>query len=134
MASIAIDPVFMKDVVFTVDVDSYEKHVSSVTITPSVSSVSWKGLNPDSTFTNASTPTWTVDIEFAQDWTTTDSLSKYLFNNSGETKTITFQPTNGSGLTFTVDAIIVPGSVGGAVDSYALTTVSLPVQGQPTAV
>ena len=131
MAIINIQPLFMKDVVFSVGTDSYEKHVSSVMFTPATTSVSWKGLEPSATYTNVGTATWNVDISFAQDWETANSLSAYLFDNQGETKTVVFEPVNG-GQGFTADIIIVAGAIGGAVDSYAETTVSLPVQGQPT--
>lgn len=131
MATISVQPLFMKDVMFTVGVDGYEKHVSSVTFTPSTPTASWKGLEPSATFTNVGSATWMVDIEYAQDWQTTDSLSKYLFANQGETKTVVFYPENGTGTGFTADIIIVSGAIGGAVDSYATTTVSLPLQGQP---
>jgi hypothetical protein len=133
MAIINVQPLFMKDVLFSVGTDSYEKHVSSVVFTPATTSVSWKGLEPSSTYTNVGTATWTVDISFAQDWETADSLSAYLFAEQGETKTVVFEPVNG-GQGFTADIIIVAGAIGGAVDSYAETTVSLPVQGQPTLV
>lgn len=131
MALIDVNPLFLKDVVFSVGTDSYEKHVSSVVITPSTSTATYKGLNPDATFTNTGSPSWTVDISFVQDWETTNSLALYLFNNQGDTKTVTFKPQSGSGPSVEIDVIIIPGSIGGAVDSYAETTVSLPGQGQP---
>lgn len=134
MAQIAVSPLFLKDVIFSVGSDSYEKHVSNVTFTPSTSPQTWRGLNPDATFTNVGSASWTVDIEYAQDWTTTNSLSAYLFANQGETKAVSFTPTNGVGPSFEVDVIIVAGAIGGAVDSYGAATVSLPVQGQPVLV
>lgn len=134
MAQIAVNPLFMKDVVFEVGTDSYEKHVSSVVITPATSPATWKGLNPEATFTNVGAATWTVDISFAQDWETANSLALYLFNNQGETKTVTFKPQSGSGPSVDIDVIIVAGSIGGSIDSFAETTVSLPGQGQPVLV
>lgn len=132
MASIAVTPLFLKDVTLTVGTDSYEKHVSSVTLTPTNATASWKGLNSAATFTDAGTPTWTLDLSYAQDWDTLNSLSKYLFSNQGATKTITFKPKAANTPTFTVSVIILAGAVGGTVDSYGEATVSLPVQGQPT--
>lgn len=131
MAQIAVQPLFMKDVLFSVGTDSYEKHVSSVVFTPANTAVSWKGLDTAATFTNVGTATWTVDISFAQDWETANSLSAYLFANQGQTKSVVFEPASG-GTGFSADIIIVAGAIGGTVDSYAETTVSLPVQGQPT--
>ena len=132
MASISVTPLYLKDVTLTVGTDSYEKHVSSVTLTPSNATASWKGLNPAATFTDAGTPTWTLDLTYVQDWETADSLSAYLFNNAGSEITLSFKPESGAGGTFSATVIVVPGSIGGQVDSYATSTVSLPVQGQPS--
>jgi hypothetical protein len=133
MAQINVQPLYLKDVILTVDGDTYEKHVSGVTITPSVATATFKGLEPTATFSQASTATWTVDLSYVQDWETADSLSAYLFNNAGTEVTMSFQPESGAGGgVFSATVIIVPGAVGGAVDAYATSTVSLPVQGQPT--
>jgi hypothetical protein len=132
MAQINVQPLYLKDVILTVDGDTYEKHVSGVTITPSVATATFKGLEPTATFSQASTATWMLDLTFVQDWETEDSLSAYLFNNAGEEVTMSFKPESGSGGTFSATVIIVPGSVGGTVDAYATSTVSLPVQGQPS--
>ena len=132
MAAISITPLYMKDVTLTIGTDSYEKHVSGVTLTPSTATATWKGLSPSSTFTDASQATWMLDLTYAQDWDTTNSLSKYLFANQGATKTITFKPKSANTPTVTVSVIIIAGSIGGNIDSYAESTVSLPVQGQPT--
>lgn len=131
MTQIAVAPLFLKDVTLSVGTDSYEKAVSSVTLTPSVTTATFKGLNPEAVFTEVGTPTWAADIAYAQDWTTVNSLSAYLFAHQGETVVMNFSPRNGSGPSFTVSVVIVSGAVGGAVDSFATTTVSLPVQGQP---
>jgi len=131
MAQIAVAPIYLKDCVLTVGgTDSFEKHVSNVTFTPSVSTATWKGLNPDAVFTNVGSSTWTVDLSFAQDWETTNSLSQYLFNNEGDEVTLTFEPISGSS-SWTAQVILVPGAVGGAIDSFAEASVSLPVQGRP---
>lgn len=131
MAQINVQPLYLKDVVLTVDGDTYEKHVSGVTFTPSVSTATFKGLESAAVFTQASNASWTVDLTYVQDWDTADSLSAYLFNNAGSEITLSFLPQTGSG-TWSATVIVVPGSVGGQVDAYATSTVSLPVQGQPT--
>lgn len=131
MAQISVQPLYLKDVVLTVDGDTYEKHVSGVTFTPSVSTATFKGLDSDAVFTQASNASWTCDLSFVQDWETAGSLSAYLFNNAGSEVTLSFLPQTGSG-TWSATVIIVPGAVGGTVDAYATSTVSLPVQGQPT--
>ena len=131
MAQIAVQPIYLKDCVLSVAGSDFEKAVSSVSFTPSVATATFKGLEPTAVFTNVGSSTWMVDIAYAQDWETTGSLSAYLFANEGAEVTLTFEPVNG-GSSWSADVIIVPGAVGGAVDSYAVATVSLPVQGRPT--
>lgn len=131
MAQIAVQPIYLKDVVLSVAGSDFEKHVSSVVFTPSVSSATWKGLEPTAVFTNVGASTWTVDLAYAQDWDTTGSLSAYLFANEGAEVTLNFEPVAG-GSSWSADVIITPGQVGGSVDSFAEANVSLPVQGRPT--
>lgn len=131
MAQIAVQPIFLKDCLLSVAGSDFEKAVSSVQFTPSVTTATFKGLEPTATFTNVGSSTWMVDISYAQDWSTAGSLSEYLFDNEGAEVTLTFEPVNG-GAAWSADVIIVPGAVGGAVDSFAVATVSLPVQGKPT--
>lgn len=132
MAQINVQPLYLKDVTLTIGTDGYEKHVSAVTLTPSVSTATFKGLDTEAVFTQASTASWTCELSYVQDWNTADSLSEYLFNNAGSEVTMTFAPESAGGGSFSADVIIVPGAVGGTVDAYATSTVSLPVQGQPT--
>jgi len=131
MAQIAVQPIYLKDCVLSVAGSDFEKAVSSVSFTPSVTTATFKGLEPTAVFTNVGSSTWMVDIAYAQDWETAGSLSAYLYANEGAEVTLTFEPVNG-GSSWSADVIIVPGAVGGAVDSYAVATVSLPVQGRPT--
>ncbi len=126
MAQIAVQPIYLKDVVLSVAGSDFEKHVSGVTFTPSVATATWKGLEPTAVFTNVGASTWMVDLAYAQDWETVGSLSAYLFANEGLEVTLSFTPVTGGGV-WSASVIIVPGAVGGAVDSYAEATVSLPV-------
>lgn len=130
MAQINVKPRVFKNYLFSIGADGYEKHVSSVTLTPSSSIQTWKGGTPDAVFTDATTATWTMDLAYAQDWETPNSLSVYLLNNEGESKTVEFFPL-GSGPSFTAEVIIIPGAVGGAIDTYGTSTVTLGVQGKP---
>lgn len=132
MAAIAVSPLMLKDVTLTIGTDSYEKHVSAVTITPSTPTANWKGLSPTAAYSDAGTPTWTLDLSYVQDWDTVNSLSKYLLANQGATKTVTFKPRSAGTPTVTVSVTIVAGPIGGSVDAFAESSVSMPVQGQPT--
>lgn len=132
MAQISVQPLYLKDVVLSIGTaGEFEKHVSGVVFTPSVSTATFKGLDSDAVFTQASNASWTVDLSYVQDWDSATSLSAYLFNNAGTEVDVTFTPASGSG-SWEATVIIVPGAVGGQVDAYATSQVSLPVQGQPT--
>lgn len=130
MAQIAVNPFIMKDCLLTVATDSYEKHVSAVEFVPSSSTVNWKGLTPTAVFSFGTNATWVATISFAQDWATANSFSRYLYEHEGEEIEVVFEPVSG-GSSVTATLIITPGSIGGAVDSVAVSTVSLGVKGKP---
>jgi hypothetical protein len=130
MTVIGVSPFVMKDVTLLIAADNYEAHVSSVELAPSASTVMWKGLTPTSIYTDVTTATWVCNLSFAQDWATADSLSRYLFENEGGAVACEFVPVAG-GAGFSATIVITPGSIGGPVDSVAVATVSLGVQGRP---
>lgn len=131
MATIAVNPFILRDVTLTVAADEYSAHVSAVTFSPSSSVVTWQGLTPDATFSFGTNATWTADLEYAQDWDTEDSLSRYLFEHEGEEVAVTFEPVAG-GPSVNATLIVTPGAIGGAVNAVASATVSLGVKGKPT--
>ena len=133
MATIAVAPFVLKDAVLTIATDSYEKHVSGVVFTPQTTPITWQGLTPDSAFSDASNPIWTCQMDYAQDWTTTNSLAQYLLTNAGQSKVAVFKPlgaTTGKPI-FTATLLIVPGPIGGSVNSVQTGTVTMGVIGQP---
>ena len=133
MAVITANPVYLKDTSFLVAADNYESALSSATFTPTSSTATWQGLTPSSSFTFASTATWTVTLEYAQDWATTNSLSRYLYENEGKEVVVKFAPTKGAVVpTFTATVIITPGAIGGAVNAVATASVTLPLKARPT--
>lgn len=133
---IAVQPHVLKDVMLTIDVDDYARHVDQVQFVPTtrVEQVTWQGLSPDASFSEAATPetTWVLNLNYAQDWDTTDSLSEYLLAHAGETKNVVFQPKAGSGQRqFTAEVTIAPGPIGGQGKQVATGSVSLAVNGEP---
>lgn len=125
MATIAVSPLVLKDVTMTLGSNGYEKHVSSVTFTPKSSTISWTGLTPTAAFTDTTTAEWTCDLEYVQDWDTTNSLSKYLLANAGTSVTATFKPKQAGTPIFTATVALQSGAIGGKVNAYATTKVSL---------
>lgn len=138
MAIVTPQPILMGNATVKIGGSSgnnYEGAVSSVEFQPSAGSVNFKGLAPTAVFTYATSPTWALALTFAQDWDTTNSLSNYLFDNQGKTVQVDVYPVAGTGKKgFTAQVIIQPGSIGGAVDSVAVSTVTLGVIGAPTRV
>ncbi len=130
MAQIAVNPYQLTDCLFQVEADNYEAHVSKVEFAPTSTSAQFKGLTPAAVFTFAGAPTWVCNLTFAQDWDTANSLSRYLFEHTGEEIEVTFEPVKG-GSAITATLICQPGSIGGDVDAVATSTVALGVKGKP---
>lgn len=137
ITNVAVAPLILKNVslVFgpTATGSEFSKHVDLVTFEPSSSSVTWTGMGGN-THTDVSTATWTCTLKYAQDWTTTGSLSAYLFNNEGQTVDVAFKPQTASGPSFTAKVVITPGAIGGDVNAYATASVTLGVTGKPVLV
>lgn len=142
MAQIAVQPFRLVNAKLNVksgatDVGDFEKHVSLAQLTPTTGTVSWKGLGANA-HKFPGTTEWDCQLDYAQDWASTTSLSRYLLDNAGKTVTITLTPQGGTisptnpGFRFT--ATLVPGPVGGGVETVAVGSVTLPVDGAPTVV
>jgi len=130
MPQIEVKPIVLRDCLLRVATADYEKHVSGVTITPTTGSVNWAGLTPAAVFNFPAATTWGAQLDYAQDWETPDSLSRFLFDNQGEEVTMLFEPVKG-GLGWEIDVVIVPGSIGGQVNAVATSSVTMGVNGQP---
>lgn len=126
MSTIEVKPLVLKDVLLKIAADNYEKHVSGVMWVPSSPTASWQGLVPAASFTDTGTATYQLTLNYVQDWETDDSLAQYLHEHEGQTVEMVFTPVKGTGKkTFTADVTIVPGQIGGEVNAYATTSVTL---------
>lgn len=133
MATIATTPFVLVDAIMTVGTDDYQTAISSVQFVPASATVTWQGLTPASAFTGQTSATWTCKLKYAQDWKTTNSLAQYLLANAGTTKTAVFKPqgvTTGSPI-ITATLMIVPGPIGGDVNTVQVGEVTLGVVGAP---
>lgn len=135
MVAIAVKPHVLKDVVMSIGTDDYEGHVSSALLSPAATTpqLQWQGLTPSASFSESGSTTvaWTFAINAAQDWETANSLSQYLFDHVGEVKTVSLSPQRGVGKTFTFDVTIIPGQIGGDVNTVAVAPVTMNVDGVP---
>lgn len=130
MAAIAASPIVIKDALVQLGTDSYEAAVVKAVFTPSASVITAKAVAPGAVYTDADAATWTLDLEWLQDWATSGNLGAYLHANEGDTVTATFEPIAG-GATITASVVITPGPIGGGVGSFATATASLGVSGKP---
>lgn len=131
MPQISPSPIVLKDVTVTIGTDTYEKQVSQVLLTPTANAQSWRGLNPQASYSDVDTATWAAAVTFAQDHETPGSLSLYLFDNEGQKVTMLIKPRSGSGPSYQVTVTLTPGGIGGQVGSWAESTVTLPCDGKP---
>lgn len=132
-----VDPLVLKDVLLQLGDPTgedpafdFRKHVDQVTLTPSSSQVQWTGLGKN-THTDVTTATWVAALNYVQDWKTPDSLSRFLYENEGAEVPVVFQPKAGDGPSFRGVLVITPGAIGGAVNAFATTSVTLGLKGRP---
>lgn len=125
------DPLYLTESVITLGETDYAAEVSSATFSPTYTTATWKGLKAGSTFTKSGKGTWVLNLSFAQDYESAQSLALYLFDHEGEEITYTVQPIDG-GAGFSGTLIAQAGDIGGTVDQFAEATVALPVTGKPT--
>lgn len=130
MTVIDLVPLVLRDVEATIGTSDYKHAISSATFTPSTSPVAWTGLG-GKTFQDVTSATWTLDLQYVQDWDTAGSLSRYLYENETEKVTLTLRPRSGAGPSFTAEITIVPGAIGGPVNANATASVTLPCTGKP---
>lgn len=106
---------------------------SSAVLTPSSGTAEFKGLKPSAVFTFAQAVTYVLEIEYAQDWSVEDSLSRYLFDNKGTNvpAILNFDDSEDGSTSWALTVAIAPGAAGGAVDEVATATASLGVVGEP---
>jgi hypothetical protein len=118
-------PLFMKDCTFEIEGTDYAGELSSVRFAAASSQVEYKGLKKGSKYTESTDPSYTCVTAYAQDWENATSWSNALIELSGTTQLVTFKPKAAGTVGFTANLSIVPGDIGGEVDAYATSTVTL---------
>ncbi len=125
MAEIAVVPFMMGNGTITLGPNGYSASVSSARFEPATSIVKFKGITPTSAVTFTTNPEWTLVIEFAQDFATTNSLSNYLQTNQGTSVVAVLTPKlGGTPKTATATVTLVPGAIGGPTDEVATAQVT----------
>lgn len=136
MADINVIPFIMKNAIVTLGSpgDDFAAACSSAGITPSGGTAEFKGLKKSAVFTFPTAATYTLDLEYAQDWHSDSSLSRWLWDHRGENVPFVLDPDDlGDGHTSWEGTVaITAGGIGGAVDAVATASVSLGIVGEPT--
>lgn len=127
MSTIAVAPLVLKDYTVKVAADNYEKAVSAVSFTPPSPQVeTWVGPEGSEHTDETVSGPWKCQIDYVQDWETAGSFSIYLLENDGETVTMEFVPTAGTGKPkFTSSVIVRSGPIGGTTRKHATGSVTL---------
>jgi hypothetical protein len=125
------NPLYMSESKITIGGTAFEAEISSVKLTPTTPSATFKGLKRGSSFTKSGLASWVAGLNFGQDHEAATSLSNYLFDHEGEELPYTIEPIDG-GTGFAGTLIAQAGEIGGDVDAFGTASVTLPVQGKPT--
>lgn len=125
---------FLKSASVTVSGVEYADLVSNVVFTPTTPTVTHKGISGKVSTSTGATE-WTVTFDYAQSFDTAGSLALRLFNDAGKQVPVIFKPEgSAAATTITATVTLLPGTIGGAIDTAAVASVTLPVDGKPTIV
>lgn len=129
MTSIGLQAIQLQDATLIVEEDDYTASVNEVTIAPEVIWEWWERLSSPTVPVYLETR-WTATIGYAQDLATPGSLTRYLLENAGAVRTLVFTPSAG-GSSVSVEAMLVPGPIGGPSGQILTGTVTLPLFDAP---
>ena len=130
MTAVPAKPFLFNDATVSIDGDTYEEALKTVRFDPTTPIVKWKGLTPTSRHHFVGAPEWDVTLAFAQDVASASSLTRKLHASAGQTVEMVFTPKSG-GVGITADVTLVPGALGGDLDTVPEASVTMP-SGQPS--
>lgn len=124
MATVPLtSPFALKSATLSIASDDYTAAVTQVEFTPSVASSTVRTIDGIA-HKDQSTAEWSCTIGFVQDLDEY-GLLRYLLDNDGLNKTVTFVPESG-GPSITADLVVSPGTIGGTAGAdLAVATVTL---------
>lgn len=127
---VEVDPIYLDNSTLIVNSKDYAAAATKIECTPNLTTTTFRGMKKGAKFSNTSVESHTLAIDFAQDYEAADSFSNLCHENAGEIVEVEFAPKEG-GQAWTVDVQLVPGGIGGGVGTHAVSSISLPVQGEP---
>lgn len=137
MTDIAAAPFSLKDAVFVIEAaeDNNEREytgtVGHVLFAPDVQTVTESyAFSSGVADTFPVGISWTLALEYPQDWSDASALSLYLALHAGQARTVRFEPKAG-GLTVRARVTLVPGPIGGQAGPILTGIVVMGLHGQP---
>ncbi|RNL58974.1 hypothetical protein [Arthrobacter oryzae] len=128
------NPLFLKSASISVSGVEYADLITNVVFTPTTPTLTHKGIS-GKVATSVGATEWSVTFDYAQSFDTAGSLALRLFNDEGKKVPAIFKPEGAaSAATITATVTLLPGTMGGAVDAAATSSVTLPIDGKPTIV
>lgn len=113
----------------------YAEAASSAAVVPSGGVATWKGGRKTAVFSRSTSPTYTFELNIAQDWSTAESLSIFCQEHGGEVVDVTFIPNYHDApakrRAATFRAIVPYVNAGGDIDAFAVAAASWAVLGAP---
>lgn len=104
----------------------YNLHVNSFAVTPTTPQVNWKGGTPEAAFSDSGTPTYVGAVAVVHDYQNPESLYNILLEHQGEKAEITYKPDISGWFAATTEVTLVAPVIGGPVDQFNQSTVSMP--------
>ena len=131
MVAIANAAIYLTKAKLEIGSDEYTAAISGCVIKPNTPTAVFADIG-GGVQAFAGNPDWVLEVDFAQDYVTANSLSQFLLTNVGQSKVFKLTPlTGGTPKVVTISAVCVPSDIGGAARTVAISKVSLPCVGQP---
>jgi hypothetical protein len=116
------------------DTFEFSAQASAVRLTPDVSSEDGTPTLAEPDPAPESSVSWALNIDAIQDFEDPEGIVNYLMDNALSVVPFTWTPSTPAGTVYSGSVQIVPIEVGGDVAVQVVTSVELPVVGEPTRV
>lgn len=117
---------FVRNISVKIGADEYNGEVSECRVEPT--EVSWKGGTDTARYSDF---TYKLTLKLAHDYQNAASLFNFLLEHAGEAAIFAYMPDLAGEFTATVTAQVVPPTIGGPVDNYNESTITMSCS-QPT--
>lgn len=128
MASIALQPIRMREAMLHVEADSYEQQINEVRFVPQAGFDWDRGEAAQYEFPHPAPARWLLQLGFVQDLATPNSLTTYLLEHTCQDKVVTFTV---PGIVVAATVLIMPAAFGGTINQIPVATATLPMYGPP---